>query len=82
MKPEPTVEELEEEFRDLYDKWCWETGLDEDKKRLDELAAKIKSQKAHDKIMDEVMEYAAEEIRKEIDNELLEKIRKLANEEP
>ena len=45
VQPAPTIEELEEEFREVYDRWCWETGSDKDKKRLDELLEEIKFQK-------------------------------------
>ena len=78
VQPAPTIEELEEEFREVYDRWCWETGSDKDKKRLDELLEEIKFQKKHDEIINEAMEYAANEMRKGIDKELLKDLMKKA----
>ena len=77
-EPEHTVEELEKKYRELYDKWCWETGSDEDLERLKELEVTINFHKARDGKMGEIAEQFAKEIQKEIDNEILKDLMKIA----
>ncbi len=37
----PTIEELEDQLRVVFDRWCWETGSKEDKAEVDRLEAEI-----------------------------------------
>ena len=39
--PRETKEELEEQLREVFDRWCWETGSAEDKAIIDELDRRI-----------------------------------------
>ncbi len=38
-------EELLKEFREIYDRWCWDTGSVKDKNYLDEIEIEIKKRK-------------------------------------
>ena len=69
-------EELDELYRDTFDRWSWETASDEDFQAYKAMERELKRRNSGFRQLElELMENMAKEISKEIDNEILKTLR-------
>ena len=70
-------EEIQQKIEETYDRWCWETGSEEDKKLLEEWEEERDGRAdifINNEMIEELTTAIAEEIRHEIDKEILGKL--------
>ena len=81
---EEDLKDFLKEREEIFDRWCWETGSEEDRKRVEELDEEIKLAKMDVDMayfQDNVIEGLARNIREELDKQALDEILKMASKE-
>jgi len=76
---EEELDQLKKDSIAAFDKWTWETGSDEDKKKYKELEKKLKKEEGIARAqveIDEILSKLGDDIRKSIDDEILAGITK------
>lgn len=82
--PKEELDQLKKDSVDAFDKWAWDTGTDADKEKYKQLEKKLKHELTiadNQAAVDEIMDELSKELKKTIDDDILEKIKAAAGDE-